>query len=93
MNLNGTIIRPAINKENVIFASIEDEQNSAIQIVLFKKYRPKQIAEEIINAELGDNVTIIGKLETNPMNNEAQVIVDKFINHSKVQYLPCPTEF
>lgn len=83
MQITGTIVKKPIIKEKIIFTSIKEENDSPIQAVLFRTNRPAKLSEALMNANLDDKVTIIGRLEKNPKNNEMQIVIDDFISETE----------
>lgn len=95
MQFVGKIAKVPAIREKVIFSAIKlDNVTNPIQIVLFRKNRPAELTEFLSNAKLGDEITIIGKTEKNPYNNETQLIVDNILNaEQEKKEIPCPTVF
>lgn len=92
MNITGKIAKTPVVTDKVIFSAIrESEEQNPIQLVLFKKSRPLSLSSMLSNAKLGDQVTIKGRMEPNPRNNEMQIIVDDI----EIDYkdIPCPEYF
>ncbi|NTW90457.1 MAG: hypothetical protein HGA35_00730 [Erysipelotrichaceae bacterium] len=92
MNITGKITKTPIITDKVIFSAIrESEDQNPIQIVLFKKSRPLSLSSMLSDVKLGDEVTIKGRMEPNPRNNEIQIIVDDI----EIDYkdIPCPEYF
>lgn len=76
MQIKGEIAKLPIVKEKVIFSAIKENNDKPIQLVLFKNSRPATLTDILSNANLGDVVTINGRLENNPQNKEIQIIID-----------------
>jgi aspartyl/asparaginyl-tRNA synthetase len=92
MKITGKIVKTPIVKDKVIFSAIrESEEQKPMQIVLFKQSRPISLSNMLSNVKIDDQVTITGRLEPNPRNNEIQIIVDDI----EVEYedTPCPEFF
>ena len=92
MKITGKIVKTPIVKDKVIFSAIrESEEQKPMQIVLFKQSRPISLSNMLSNVKIDDQVTITGRLEPNPRNNEIQIIVDDI----EVEYedTPCPEYF
>jgi aspartyl/asparaginyl-tRNA synthetase len=92
MKITGKIVKTPIVKDKVIFSAIrESEEQKPMQIVLFKQSRPISLSDMLSNVKIDDQVTITGRLEPNPRNNEIQIIVDDI----EVEYedTPCPEFF
>lgn len=92
MKITGKIVKTPIVKDKVIFSAIrESEEQKPMQIVLFKQSRPISLSDMLSNVKIDDQVTITGRLEPNPRNNEIQIIVDDI----EVEYedTPCPEYF
>jgi hypothetical protein len=87
----GTIAKePKVTEKSVFSAIKTDNASNPIQIVLFTNHRPPIIKEILSNVKIGDEITIIGKLEKNPRNNENQIIIDELYN---AQYVKTKDEF
>lgn len=92
MEFTGTIAKAPAIRDKVIFSAIKaDNINKPIQIVLFRKNRDAALTKALSNAKLGDAITIKGRTEKNPYNNETQIIIDDIIGAQPV--LECPTSF
>ena len=92
MKITGKIVKTPVVKEKVIFSAIkESEEQKPMQLVLFKQSRPISLANMLSNVKIDDEVTITGRLESNPRNNEIQIIVDDI----EIEYeeTPCPEYF
>jgi aspartyl/asparaginyl-tRNA synthetase len=92
MKITGKIVKTPVVKDKVIFSAIkETEEQKPIQLVLFRQSRPISLANMLTNVKIDDQVTITGRLEPNPRNNEIQIIVDDI----EIQYedTPCPEYF
>lgn len=92
MNITGKIAKTPVVTDKVIFSAIrESEEQNPIQLVLFKKSRPLSLSSMLSNVNLGDEVTIKGRMESNPRNNEIQIIIDDM----EIEYkdIPCPEYF
>lgn len=92
MNITGKIAKTPVVTDKVIFSAIrESEEQNPIQLVLFKKSRPLSLSSMLSNVKLGDEVTIKGRIESNPRNNETQIIIDDI----EIEYkdIPCPDYF
>lgn len=92
MKMTGKIAKTPIVTDKVIFSAIrESDEQKPIQVVLFKKSRPLSMTSMLSNVKLGDEVTIKGRMEPNPRNNEIQIIVDDI----EIEYkdTPCPEYF
>lgn len=93
MKLTGTIVKLPIVKEKIIFTSIKEDGDTPIQAVLFRTARPATLSNILINAKLDDKVTITGRLEKNPKNNEIQIIIDDIELENLIDTSPMPTVF
>jgi aspartyl/asparaginyl-tRNA synthetase len=93
MKITGTIVKLPIVKEKIIFTSIKEDEDAPIQAVLFRSARPAKLSNLLINAKLDDKVTITGRLEKNPKNNEMQIIIDDIESESLVDISPMPSVF
>lgn len=92
MKITGKIAKTPIVTDKVIFSAIrESDEQKPIQLVLFKKSRPLSMSSMLSNVKLNDEVTIKGRMEPNPRNNEIQIIVDDI----EIEYkdIPCPEYF
>jgi aspartyl/asparaginyl-tRNA synthetase len=92
MQITGKIVKQPVVKDKVIFSAIkESEEQKPIQMVLFRQSRPLSLTSMLSNAKVGDEVTIKGRMEPNPKNNEIQIIIDDI----EIEYkdLPCPEYF
>lgn len=92
MKITGKIAKTPIVTDKVIFSAIrESDEQKPIQLVLFKKSRPLSMTSMLSNVKLGDEVTIKGRMEPNPRNNEIQIIIDDI----EIEYkdIPCPEYF
>lgn len=92
MQVKGKIVKNPIIKDKVIFSAIkESDDQRPMQIVLFKQSRPLALTNALSNVKLNDEVTITGRLEQNPRNNEIQIIIDDI----ELEYkdIPCPDYF
>lgn len=92
MKLTGKIVKAPIIKDKVIFSAIkESEEQKPIQLVLFKQSRPISLSNALSNVKIDDEVTITGRIERNPRNNETQIIIDDI----EIAYkeIPCPEYF
>ena len=76
----GTIAKKILIKEKVIMSAIKIDDANPIQIVLFPQHRPDVIKDILTNANIGDEITVVGKMEKNPRNNENQIIIDELYN-------------
>jgi len=92
MKITGRIAKMPMIKEKVIFSAIkESEEQKPIQIVLFKQSRPIILTKMLSELKSNDVVTITGKLERNPRNNETQIIIDDIeLDYKEVT---CPESF
>ncbi len=87
----GTIAKePKITEKSVFSAIKIDNAEKPIQIVLFINHRPLIIKEVLSNVKIGDEITVVGKLEKNPRNNENQIIIDELYN---AQYVKTKDEY
>lgn len=93
MQITGTIIKQPIVKEKIIFTTIKEDNDSPIQAVLFRTSRPQALSDILINAKLEDKVTIIGRLEKNPQNNEMQIVIDDIDTGQTATIAPMPDAF
>lgn len=92
MQLQGTIAKAPAIRDKVIFSAIKaDNIIKPIQIVLFRKNRDAALTEFLSNAKLGDRITITGRTEKNPYNNETQIIIDDIVG--AVKEIPMPSVF
>jgi len=92
MKITGTIAKAPVVKDKVIFSAIKEaEGQKPIQLVLFRQSRPISLSNMLNNVKLNDEVTITGRMESNPRTNEAQIIIDDI----EVGYkdTPCPESF
>lgn len=92
MKITGKIVKAPIIKDKVIFSAIrESAEQKPMQLVLFRQARPLSLTQMLSNVKIDDQVTITGRLEPNPRNNEIQIIVDDI----EVEYedTPCPEFF
>lgn len=92
MQLKGKIVKTPVIKDKVIFSAIkESEEQKPMQLVLFKQSRPLQLTRMLSELKIGDEVTITGRIESNPRNNETQIIIDDI----EIEYkdIPCPDYF
>ena len=87
----GTIAKePKVTEKSVFSAIKTDNAERPIQIVLFTNHRPAIIKEILSNVKIGDEITVVGKLEKNPRNNENQIIIDELYN---AQYVKTKNEY
>jgi hypothetical protein len=87
----GTIAKePKVTEKSVFSAIKTDNAERPIQIVLFTNHRPAIIKEILSNVKIGDEITVVGKLEKNPRNNENQIIIDELYN---AQYIKTKNEY
>lgn len=93
MKITGTIVKQPIVKEKIIFTSIKEDNDTPIQAVLFKSSRPAKLTQMLTNIKLNDKVTIIGRLEKNPRNNEMQIVIDDIDFDQEYIIPPVPNEF
>ena len=93
MKITGTIVKQPIIKEKIIFTSIKEDNDTPIQAVLFKSSRPAKLAQMLTKIKLNDKVTIIGRLEKNPKNNEMQIVIDDIDFEDTYEITPMPDEF
>lgn len=92
MQLKGKIVKTPVIKDKVIFSAIkESEEQKPMQLVLFKQSRPLQLTRMLSELKIGDEVTITGRIESNPRNNETQIIIDDI--EIEYQDIPCPEYF
>jgi len=92
MKITGKIAKTPIVTDKVIFSAIrESEEQKPMQVVLFKRSRPISLATMLSNVKMDDEVTITGRLEPNPRNNEIQIIVDDI--EIECEDTPCPEFF
>jgi len=92
MEFTGKIVKAPAIRDKVIFSAIKVEFiHKPVQIVLFRKNRPAALSEFLSNAKIGDEITIIAKLESNPYNNESQLVVMDILNAEKEKEVACPT--
>ena len=92
MKITGKIAKTPVVTDKVIFSAIkESDDQKPIQLVLFKKSRPLSMSSMLSDVKLGDQVTIKGRMEPNPRNNEMQIVVDDI----EIEYkdIPCPEYF
>lgn len=92
MKITGKIAKTPVVTDKVIFSAIrETEDQNPIQLVLFKKSRPLSLTDMLSQVKLNDDVTITGRMESNPRNNEIQIIIDDI----EIEYkdIPCPEYF
>jgi aspartyl/asparaginyl-tRNA synthetase len=92
MKITGKIVKTPIVSDKVIFSAIrESAEQKPMQVVLFRQARPLALTQMLSNVKIDDEVTITGRLEPNPRNNEIQIIVDDIeIEHKDT---PCPEYF
>lgn len=96
LKLDGKIAKDPAIRDKVIFSAIKVDgypEKKPVQIVLFRKNRDAALSEHLSNAKLGDSITIIGRSEKNPYNNEVQIILDDIVGLDKTKDIPCPTSF
>lgn len=78
MKVTGTIVRNPVVKDKVIFSSIKTEDAiNPVEIVLFRLHRPTSYADHLAAAKENDKITLVGRYEKNPRNNETQIIIDE----------------
>lgn len=88
--LTGTIAREPINREKVIYFSINAEQfNKPIQVVAFKRNHSESIIKQCLAFKLNDDISLHGKLEKNPRTGEQQIILHALA----FKETPMPTVF
>lgn len=93
MKITGTIVKQPIVRDKIIFTSIKEDNDTPIQAVLFRSSRPAKLANMLTNIKLDDKVTIIGRLEKNPKNNEMQIVIDDIDFEETTYVSPMPDEF
>lgn len=76
--LTGTIAKQPIIKDKVIFSAIKTPTlDRPTQLVLFKEHRATKFIELLSNVNLGDVVTVVGKMQKNKLNNETEISVEE----------------
>jgi len=92
MKITGTIAKTPVVKDKVIFSAIKEaEGQKPIQLVLFRQSRPISLSNMLNNVKLNDQVTISGRMESNPRTNEPQIIIDDIeVQHKDTS---CPEYF
>lgn len=94
MKITGKIVKAPIVKEKVIFTAVKEAADQKpIQVVLFRTARPLALSNMLINAKIDDEVTITGRLESNPKNNEIQVVIDDIDIKKEYKEVPLPEYF
>lgn len=72
----GTIAKQPIVRDKVIFSAIKTQDaERPTQLVLFKDKIDSKFVELLANANLGDEVTVAGKVQKNKLNNETEISI------------------
>jgi hypothetical protein len=72
----GTIAKQPVVRDKVIFSAIKTQDaERPTQLVLFKDKIEKEFVDLLANSNLGDQVTVIGKMQKNKLNNETEISV------------------
>lgn len=73
----GIIAKELKSTPKVMYSALKIAENKPMQLVLYINHRPPILKDVLTNANVGDEVTVVGKLETNPRNNETQIVIDE----------------
>jgi len=72
----GTIAKQPIVRDKVIFSAIKtDNADKPTQLVLFKDKIDNKFVELLASLNLGDQVTVAGKMQKNKLNNETEISI------------------
>lgn len=72
----GTIAKQPIVRDKVIFSAIKTQDaERPTQLVLFKDKIDSKFVELLANVNLGDEVTVAGKMQKNKLNNETEISI------------------
>jgi aspartyl/asparaginyl-tRNA synthetase len=72
----GTIAKKPIVRDKVIFSAIKtDNADKPTQLVLFKDKIDNKFVELLASLNLGDQVTVAGKMQKNKLNNETEISI------------------
>jgi aspartyl/asparaginyl-tRNA synthetase len=94
MKITGKIVKTPIVKEKVIFTAIKEAADQKpIQLVLFRTARPLALSTMLSNVKIDDEVTITGRLESNPKSSEIQIVIDDIDIKQEYKELPLPEYF
>lgn len=93
MQMSGKIVKLPIVKDKIIFTAIQEGKDKPIQAVLFRTARPAKLSTMLSLLKVDDEVTITGRLESNPMNKEMQIVIDDIQSNIKQEETPCPDYF
>jgi aspartyl/asparaginyl-tRNA synthetase len=83
----GTIAKKPIVRDKVIFSAIKtDNAEKPTQLVLFKDNIDNKFVELLASLNLGDQVTVAGKMQKNKLNNETEIsIAEIYVGDVKPQ--------
>ncbi len=72
----GIIAKQPIVRDKVIFSAIKtDNADRPTQLVLFKDKIDNKFVELLASLNLGDQVTVAGKMQKNKLNNETEISI------------------
>jgi aspartyl/asparaginyl-tRNA synthetase len=72
----GTIAKKPVVRDKVIFSAIKtDNADKPTQLVLFKDKIDNKFVELLASLNLGDQVTVAGKMQKNKLNNETEISI------------------